>query len=411
MLVINIMRNTLPFIFLFSLVFSVFNISINGFSFYFYLIIPFCDVLFFRYFVLKKHRLIVYLSSLFCVFSLLSVIGSGVVYFIKPFLLFISVVYAYYLYLYRYPLFKNLYFFVSISIIVALVQFVFSFLGYESIAYPSTISKFIWGSFAIQARDGFADGLIFTYRVSGLSKEPGFFSSLLLSVLVIYSVDKKFNSKLFIVLLCFGFLVSMSKITFVFSVLVSLLYLVHRYVFNFDRINVLFGALVLLMLQVYIVGFLYDFFDFKLLTYRDPSFSETYLHRSIGFYLLYNYFSPLVQSSIITGGINGNLNEVLQYFPFLENLKFVHTEPDMTFFSSNYAYVILQYGLFVFLSVLFFLSSIGVGFFGFCVFTLLIANVNMFCLENWVILGYVFMLLIRELKVNDFSVNINEECK
>lgn len=403
MLFIRLIKKTLPFIFLLSLVFSVFNISINGLSLYFYLLVPFFDLIFLRWFVLGKHKAIVYFSSFLFVFSLLFCICFGFFNFIKPFLLFVSVVYVYYLYHYRYSLFKLLYVFVSISIIVALIQFVFSYLGYESLVYPSTISKFIWGSFAIQARDGFADGLIFTYRVAGLSKEPGFFSSLLLSVLMIYLVDKKFISKLFVVLLCFGFLVSMSKITLIFSFLVSLSYFIHKCVFNLDKINIFFGALMLLMLQIFVVGFLYDFFNFELLTYRDPSFSETYLHRSIGFYLLYNYFNPVVQGFVFSGGINGNLNDVLQYFPFLRNLQFVYTQPDMTFFSSNFAYIILQYGFFVFLSVLLFLMSLNVGFFSFFVFTLLIANVNMFCLENWVVLGYVFMLLTREIKLNNFN--------
>lgn len=391
-------KRFLPVFFLISFVFSVFNISVNGTSFYFYLIIPFIDFWFLLWFVCLKKGLSVYLSFFFVLFALSLSVYSVLrpLHVVKPILMLFCVVYLYYIFIYRYKSFRYLYVFTSISLLMAVIQFILSFAGYGSIVDPSIISKAIWGDLAIQTREGFDDGILFTYRVAGLAKEPGFFSSFLLSIVMIYFCDKNFNSKLFLIFVFVGLVISTSKITLVFVFLLSLIYFLHKTVIDFNKVNLVFGAIFVVFFGAVTVGLIYKYFGFIAITYKDPSFSETYLHRSIGYYLICEFEQFDIWNSILWGGINERLSDVLSAFPFLGNLRFVYTQPDVVFFSSNHAYIILQYGFVFFIAVLVFMNAIKIKFFGFCVFTLLIASVNMFAFENWVVLGYLFMLLNRD---------------
>lgn len=311
-------RKFLPILFIISFVFSVINISVNGTSFYFYLIIPVVDFWFIVWIFHLKKSLFVYFSVflvlLILFFSFFFVLRP--LHIIKPIVMFFSVAYLYYIYVYRYNSFRYIYIYASVSILMAIIQFILSYIGYGSIFDPSTISKVIWGELAIQTREGFNDGIIFTYRVAGLSKEPGFFSSFLLSVSAIYFCDKKFNSKFFIFLVFVGLIVSMSKITLAFIFLLSIIYFIHRFLIDINKVNLIFGALSVVFFGGLLVGLIYTHFGFIDITYKDPSFSETYLHRSIGYYLLYEWSRPEVLKYILQGGITENLSDVLKVFPF-----------------------------------------------------------------------------------------------
>lgn len=387
--------NAIPFLFFSSFVFSVFNFSLNGTSIYFYMFIPFFD---FRYAIYltrsRKKYSYIYGALFILVFLIVNYcFTESVVSAIKPILLAATVGYCVFLYSMHYSQFKYLYYLVGVSIIFSCFQFLMAWIGLGFLVEPTRIGSYIWGGYAIQARGGFEDGLLLPYRVSGLSKEPGFFSSFLLSCLIFYCVDKKFKSYLFLFLIFIGLALSLSKITIAFAVLVPIIYLMNRLVFCFDKINLMVGAAIYFVASSVAVGYIYEMTDFVDVTYASPYFAETYLHRSIGFYLLGFPFNPVVFETILVGGVTQRLAEVLSYFPFLSNLRFVNIQPEVVFFSSSGAYILLQYGLGVLSFYLFLLRSCGVTFYPFLIFSVVTASVNFFAFENWVLLGYVFMLV------------------
>lgn len=388
----------LGWIFFFSFVFSILNISINETSIYFYLFVPFFDFDFIKFVVNDKYNkkvVICFLMvALFAISS--SLFNMNLLGFIKPILMLVSVMYIYFLYVHRYVSFRLLYYFAFFSVLFAIFQFLVTIYIGSELVQPYYLAKLIWGEYGIQARPGFDDGLLLNYRVSGLSKEPGFFSSFLLCVLVVYFVDKKFFSKFFLCVIVCGLIISLSKITLAFGVVVPLIYVFNKYVWDLNKIPLVIGGCFFVLAVTVLTRFLYYYVSFIDVVYTNPWFAETYLHRSIGWYVLSFIFDERLSWIILNGGATEQLTYLVEIFPFLSKLRFTYIQPSIVFFSSNHSYVILQYGLPFFISLLLYLQKLKIRFFSFLVFSVLISNVNMFAFENWVVLGFVFMLIYRD---------------
>ncbi|MGV7962395.1 hypothetical protein QPK13_15155 [Photorhabdus tasmaniensis] len=389
-----------PILFFLSFVFSIINFSLGGMSIYFYMFIPFIDINYLKWIIsLKiKKNMLIYSCALVLIAFLVSINSGSLYYFIKPILLFFSVAYIVYLYIHRYSAFKLVYYFTTISVIFAVAQFILSYIGDSTVIEPPSIADMLWGKYAIQSRGRFDDGVLFQYRVAGLSKEPGFFSSFLMCIFLVYLYDVRIKSKTLLLFFVIGIILSLSKITVAFGVIVPIIYLFDKYVIKLDKIHLLVGALIYILLCVCVVYVLYNTYDFISKTYTNPWFAETYLHRSIGYYVLTSLFEPSVISSFIWGGITEHLSEVIKEFPFLANLRFVNIQPDIVFFSSGGAYIILQYSFLFYAIFILFLRFLGVGFYSFVIFSLFSSNVNYFAYENWIILGYVFMFVCSSSK-------------
>lgn len=388
----------LAVIFFSSFVFSIINISVNETSIYFFLFVPLLDVSFLRDFFCKKYSLLaVIIFLLLCFFSVaINALNLNILGLIKPFLMFLSVCYIYYVYNNRYAHFKLIYYFSIVSVVFACFQFVVTYVTGSELVQPFYLARLIWGKYGIQARPGFDDGLLFPFRVSGLSKEPGFFSSFLLSLLMFYFYDDKFRSRIFIFSIILGIILSLSKITLAFAAILPLIIFVDKFVFRLDRLPLIVGVTLLVSSITLLTVLLYNVTSFIDLSYASPWIAETYLHRSIGWYVLYDFVNIELLPYFIFGGITEHLNAIVSLYPFLSNLRFVYTQPNIVFFSSNHAYVILQYGVLFFTTLICFLQQLRVSFSSFIVFTVLISNVNMFAFENWVVLGFVYMLRRRD---------------
>ena len=137
---------------------------------------------------------------------------------------------------------------------------------------------------------------------------------------------------------------------------------------------------------------LYGFIDFIELTYFSPYLAETYLHRTINYYLLANLDEEVIVSALFFGGITQDIDNVIVSFPFLSNLRFVDIQPDVVF-RAGIGFVVLQYGITAFLCLLTFLKSLSVSFYSFVIFMVITSNVSPFSLENWVVMGYLFLLV------------------
>lgn len=105
-----------------------------------------------------------------------------------------------------------------VSILVAIAQFTLMFFNPEaSIALgPKALSETIWGAYALKANTNFYDAFdLGIIRVSGLSREAGFFASLLATSIIFYylSFRKIRHSKFFLLLVVMGYIVSFSKMS------------------------------------------------------------------------------------------------------------------------------------------------------------------------------------------------------
>lgn len=400
--------------FFLSLVFSIVNISIGGNSFYFFMLIPFMDAPFLSFLTHRRwdRGSIVLLCAALTVMMASLLHRDFLKFLVKPGLLFVVVLYARFLRDYHPRLFRLVYILVAISVAFSLVQLASVFLGFQHMVYPTSIAQMIWGSLAIDARPGFEDGIIFPIRVAGLSKEPGFFSSLLLVVTVLVLKDRGMGPRtkyLLISVLAIGIILSFSKITLVF-VLPALGAMVVRKWMMLDRIPLLIGSTLILVVMGVLVNLLYETFGLIRFSYLAPFFVLTYLHRTIGYYLLSLLSDPAIGSMFLVGGVTQRLDEVLGVIPFLNNLPFVSYLPDIVFFSSSYAYLVFQYGVLFFLTYFLFLGRIGVRFFDSLIFFLLISNVNPLAFENFVILGYLTLLPSFHKVVPEVARNSKERC-
>ena len=134
---------------------------------------------------------------------------------IKMALFVVSVSYIFYsrerghFYLFRYAL---------VSIFFAIAQFFLLFLhpAWALKIGPASISHLVWGKYATPAFSNFF-AILFIPRVSGLSREGGFFASFLVACILVYWLDRGryVRSKFVVTMLALGLVLSVSKMSLV----------------------------------------------------------------------------------------------------------------------------------------------------------------------------------------------------
>ncbi|SAK66380.1 hypothetical protein AWB81_02680 [Caballeronia arationis] len=192
----------------------IFNPEVNGFTIYFYLFIPFLDPGFSRFLASTVRRWSVPLL----VAVLLSLTGSPSV-AVRVISLAICIGYILYTMDRR---INYLHHWMAINVAFALVQFTLYYVD-KGLAWqlgPTQLAKTIWGPYATKTFTNFFEIFYFA-RVSGFSREAGFFSSLLLSSLVLYLFTEKVNKKM-VFIYFFGLFIGFSKssmLLFIFAAL------------------------------------------------------------------------------------------------------------------------------------------------------------------------------------------------
>lgn len=155
-------------------------------------------------------------KALVIVFVALVLVPFYTVTAVKFLVTFLGVTFLVYCYYRRIFMLKR---FLAVSVLVALVQFFFLYTGKVDTAKalgPSHIAAMVWGSHATQTFANFYT-LYLLPRVSGLSREAGFFASFLIVSLLAIWINKRVvgdalgrSPKVWFAL---GFLVSFSKIS------------------------------------------------------------------------------------------------------------------------------------------------------------------------------------------------------
>lgn len=150
-----------------------------------------------------------------------------------------SIAYAvlYLRYMKKHGYIQLIYLFVNINIGIALIQFVAYYINVDSlnILGPSGIATMLWGNKAAMTFTN-PEGMLFEtfgiIRVSGLSREAGFFTSLIVATALAYflevTVSKKRISAAQVVFFMVGLFLSLSRMSFISAALTGVIILRKR---------------------------------------------------------------------------------------------------------------------------------------------------------------------------------------
>lgn len=191
---------------------------------------------------------------------------------IKILVIFFYVIHLFYLYD------KNLWKlnrYLVISVLLGIIQFCFTFIDpiMAAMIGPTAISTFIWGDLATPTFTNFYT-IIYFPRVSGLSREAGFFASYIITVIFLSYLEKNTYNKKIWLLYCIGYVISFSKMS---------LAIIGVFLVNFFRriINYIPFAIGIIIF----ISFISIAVEFnKIFILSDGSF----LHRFSGYISLYN---------------------------------------------------------------------------------------------------------------------------
>lgn len=159
--------------------------------------------------------------------ALLCIVATGhIMTVLKLLMILLSVSYLFYL---EDRKIKYLNFYLGISILLSILQFIFVFIDLD-IAHqlgPTSIARMIWGEYGTATLTNFYTVFFFP-RVSGLSREAGFFASLIVCVIFLsylkFKRSKIKTKKSMMILLAVAYVLSFSKM----SIVLLLLFLIER---------------------------------------------------------------------------------------------------------------------------------------------------------------------------------------
>ncbi|MFT3737377.1 MAG: hypothetical protein QM786_01330 [Breznakibacter sp.] len=285
--------------------------------------------------------------------------------FIKMVFMIVSVCFLFYVYE------KKLFFwrpYLVVSIFFAVGQFIFLFINpnFAISIGPTAIAQKIWGVYATKSLTNFYT-IFFIPRVSGLSREAGFFAAFLISVLFFLYIEKRRTGHSIgiwvIVLLLLGFVLSFSKMSlFIFPLL-----FVERFRKVIDKVP-------FLAMLVFFVSAMIFLWIGKVSYLVDPV-NESFLHRFGGYAL----FPSLNLGELIFG--TGDLSSVGS--PLIGALCSMGYDS----FAGLSGFMIEKGILFSFLFFLMFLFF-GVSTSGLLVLLFLTINVQMDTSQNFVVMAY-----------------------
>lgn len=246
------LNNFLSFIFYFLFVNTIFSLYVGGFALWLFVFVVFLDRKFLISILTIKKKALFLLLSVFILSSI----------FLQPIVIF-KVVFSYICVRYVFFTMKNntfywFHFFLTLNVFICIFQYIlFVHAGYKFLD-PTYISNALYGSYALTTGDTFAPGFFLEYRVSGLSREPAFLSSLILSAIILLFVQKGYNCapsspyfRFLIFIYLLGIVLTFSKVTLALALTIPVAYLLRKFLraLGPDIITILF--LILVCIVVY----------------------------------------------------------------------------------------------------------------------------------------------------------------
>ena len=363
-----------PHLFFLFLTSPVLSPEIENTSVYLFLFVPLVDPHFLTYLGTVR------LDKRYLVASL-AIFGLSIQYGNFPFLakiVSILLVVSYLYYTHRIRAFY-LYSYMALNVLVALVQFLGSVFFGMAILFPMKIGEFLYGSYALTTGDTGLEGLLFLYRFSGLSREPGFFSSLLIASFVLLIDDREVRRrKFFIVVHLLGILLGLSKISLAFFVIFLPAYFARRWVEYVPKWAIVLSTLAVMMAAT---QYLYDRVGVEFL-------DETLSHRTIGYAIL----KKLNPRDLLFGVGYRNIASRASEIPLIYQSIWYDKMPSAIVAGSGLSSLIIDSGLLYFLMLLLFTYYLNVGSYQLLLFLTFTINENPLTTSSFVLLGIFYIL-------------------
>jgi len=373
---LNTSFRLLPNIFFLLLLVPILSPRVSGVSLYLFVLIPLIDLKFLANIRFSLREIYLLVGTI-----LLALISKDFFLIVKLVGLAFTIGYIAYLHKEKCDTYVPIYFY--ILVLVAFVQFLgVVYLG-DPLINNANISKALYGDYALQFGNlvNKINYLGLGYRVSGLSTEPAFFSSLLISVYLYIRIilKKKDFSDVFI--LALGLSLCFSRATIITLIGLSFLYIFKPWL---ERHGAAFVLMIFLIIAIYFVTYLYEF--------EMVMSSGSIVHRTIGYFVLGEVQNIDVADIVFglgqTGGYNyvGSIPEI-NYSPMAEDMK------KNLFDNSGVTEIILQYGLLGFLFFLSVLRLYRIDGFKIMILVVLTINVSVLTSTSFVIIAWLVVIL------------------
>lgn len=284
----------------------IFNPQISGVTIYLYTFLPFLDPGFCRFLLATSRRWLIPIGIAMAACLLTNPVMAA-----KIVSIFACVGYLMYTISKR---IDYLHPWMMVNILFGLAQFVLYYADYSlSVAMgPDQVSKMLWGDSATQTNANYYAILYFA-RVSGFSREAGFFSSLLSAAFVLYLFQGRRN-RWIIAMYCVGLFISLSKASFVLLIFAALYGMRRQLRALLPLFSLAAFFAVTMVLALYMSA--HDFFG-----------SETFAHRFAGYpFLIDASFADLVR-----GVTSQQLNDEYGYLPYLASNRDLYAISSVTF--------------------------------------------------------------------------------
>jgi hypothetical protein len=339
----------------------ILNPQVDGTTLYFYLVIPFLDPEFSRFLSGTVRRWAGPLLIAVAASALTSPSGAVRV-------LSIAICIGYLMYTTERRI-SYLHPWMVINVLFAIVQFAMYYIDHD-MAYligPTNLSQLIWGDYATSTYTNFFEVFYFA-RVSGFSREAGFFSSLLVTSFIMYLFSDSPNKKVIAIYLI-GLFISFSKSSMTLF-LFAALYPVRDRLRSLHPLTILIAYYVAMSaISLYLAS--NDFFD-----------SETFGHRLAGYAFM---FDGRLED-IVTGLTAHDMIAHYKYLPYIRLIQDDMEASGVPF--AGLPATVAEMGLFstlILLGVIAFTASDG---FVMLIFLLVSATVSVTTVTSFIPLAY-----------------------
>lgn len=277
----------------------------------------------------------------------------------------------YLIYLKKNKLFHILYTFIFFNIFICIAQFSFLYINrnISDAIGPTNIANLVWGKYATPTFTNFYTIFLFP-RVCGLSREAGFFASLLGIAYIVYISDEdEQKTKLKNILFFIGFVLSLSKASGLIIGVILIIKL--RKIINI--VPFFIGVALFISVFIFISN------NVLLPKYYDPA-NQSITHRISG----YTIMSKMPLTELISGKDTIEDISIANQYTFLSSLG------DLDQFA-GLPNTIIHKGVIVFIIFLVLLYLSGVSFSGFLIITLLTFTTDYFTCTSFIVLGYFYV--------------------
>ncbi len=368
-----------PHLFFLFLTSPVLSPEISGVSVYLFAVVPLLDPGFLRYLRYARFRKRYIVAGV--LLSGLSVPFGSVLFLTKIATILLVVSYLYYTWKFHSFL---LYHYIALNVGIAAVQWGGDlFLG-RNLLFPADVGNFLYGPYALATGGTGIEGYLLESRFSGLSREPGFFSSLLIASLIVLSEDKRVQwRKVLIGIHLLGIVLCLSKISLVFFLIFLPAWLLRG---ALNRIPPAATAAFVLVIMVLATRYVYDLYGPGLLT-------ETISHRTIGYAIL----KELNWSDFLFGVGYRNIASRASEIPLIYQSIWFEKMPSAITEGSGLASIAVNAGILYFAFLLLLAQYLGIRSYELLLFLAFTINENPLASSSFVLVGIFYMLFVREL--------------